>query len=215
MEGARRPPTRVKICGVTRAADAWAAIELGADALGFNTYADSKRFVDLQKESHWISELPPFVTRVAVMVNPTTAEAKAVFELPFIDAVQFHGNEEPAFCRQFAPRPFIKAIALENSQTLEDPSEFGTRNLLIDAYRSGQFGGTGELIDLDLATRFVQRHRAVRVILSGGLTPENVGDAIERVQPFAVDVATGVEDAPGKKDRAKMGDFIAAATAEN
>lgn len=206
--------TRVKICGITRAADAWAAVELGADALGFNTYPGSPRFIHLQNEAHWIAQLPTFVTRVAVMVNPSAEEVKAVFNLPFIDAIQFHGREELEFCRQFESQPFIKAIALENEMSLNGADTFGTRDLLIDAYRPGEFGGTGRLIDLDLAARFVEAFPMLRVVLSGGLTPQNVAHAIKMVRPFAVDVASGVESEPGKKDPDKIRGFISAVTAK-
>jgi phosphoribosylanthranilate isomerase len=205
--------TRVKICGVTNRADAQAAVELGADALGFNLHRGSKRFIDLEKEAAWIRELPPFVTKVAVMVRPSIADAEAVFERPFIDAVQFHGGEDEAFCTHFARLglPFIKAIALQDAALLDDPGRFGTRFVLLDTSSPRGFGGTGELVDLDLAEKFAARHRELSVILSGGLNPANVADAVRRVRPYAVDVASGVESGPGKKDAMAVGEFIRAA----
>lgn len=204
---------RVKICGVTTAEDAAAAVTLGADALGFNTWRGSKRFVDLDMAARWIGGLPPSVLRVAVMVRPTVAEAEAVLSRPFIDALQFHGGEDEIFCAHFAARglPFIKAIAINDAAALENPGRFGTRHVLIDTASARGFGGTGELIDLGLAEKFAARHRDLSVILSGGLTPSNVADAIRRVRPCAVDVASGVEVAPGKKDARLIDEFIRAA----
>lgn len=204
--------TRVKICGITNREDAEAAIELGTDALGFNLYPGSKRFIDLHVEADWIRALPPFVTKVAVMVNPSIAEAEAVFHQAHIDVVQFHGTEDEKFCAHFAKRglPFIKAIALKDSASLELVAQFCTPNILVDAYSPHSFGGTGTLIDLDLAERFAAAQGSLRVILSGGLTPENVGEAIRRVRPYAVDVASGVESAPRKKDRTRIAEFIRA-----
>ena len=207
--------TRVKICGVTSRADAEAAIEAGADALGFNTWPGSKRFIDLRSEAEWISRLPPFVTKVAVMVNPVFPEVEQTVALPFIDAVQLHGHEDEQFCARVAQlgRQFIKAIAVRDSVSLEDAGRFHTSQLLLDAFSPGAFGGTGMKIDLDLATEFAATHRGFHVLLSGGLTPENVAEAIRRVCPYAVDVASGVEreGEPRRKDFAKMRAFISAA----
>ena len=196
--------TRVKICGITNPEDARMAVELGADALGFNLWPGSKRYIDLEKESGWIRELPPFVTKVAVMVNPSVADAEAVFALPFIDLVQFHGTEDGAFCAHFAKAglPFVKAIAVRDAASLEAPGRYCTANILLDAYAAGAFGGTGRMIDLELAAGFVAAHPELSVTLSGGLNPGNVRTAIDRVRPYAVDVASGVEIGPRKKDRA-------------
>lgn len=206
---------RVKICGVTNPHDAQDAVDLGADALGFNTYAGSKRFLDLQKAADWICALPPSVAKIAVMVNPAIAEAEAVFRLPFIDAVQFHGNEDEKFCARFAKLglPFIKAVAAKETASLENLERFGTPYVLVDAWAPGEFGGTGRLIDAALLETLSVRSRAggFHLILSGGLNPSNVGAAIGRVRPYAVDVASGVEAAPGRKDKALMGQFILAA----
>lgn len=206
---------RVKICGVTNRADAEAAIDFGADALGFNLFPGSKRFLDLEKESVWIRELPPFVTKVAVMVNPTLAEAERILALPFVDALQLHGNEEAEFCAQIARigRQFVKAVAVRDAASLENAARFSTSHLLLDAFSPTAFGGTGKQIDFDLAADFVASHRELRVILSGGLTPQNVAEAIRQVRPYAVDVASGVEceNNPRRKDFEKMRAFIEAA----
>jgi phosphoribosylanthranilate isomerase len=209
---------RVKICGITNPADADDAVALGADALGFNVYAGSKRFIDLEKARGWIRELPPFVMKVAVMVNPSIAEAEAVFKMPFIDMVQFHGNEEPEFCAHFARLglPFIKAVAVRDAASLENLSRFGTRDILADAFVPGEFGGTGRMIDAGLQENFsAVGGSGLRLILSGGLKPDNVGAAITRARPYAVDVASGVESAPGRKDRRLVEEFIAAVRAED
>lgn len=206
--------TRVKICGVTNVVDAIDAVELGADALGFNTYTGSKRYIDLRKEGEWIRHLPPFITKVAVMVKPTIAEAEAVFNLPYIDMVQFHGNEDEKFCTHFASLglPFIKAIAVKDEASLLDVGRFGTPHILVDAYSPSAFGGTGQLIDIGLIERFAESPggKAANLILSGGLKPSNVKAAIDRLHPYAVDVASGVEVAPGRKDKTLMGEFILA-----
>jgi phosphoribosylanthranilate isomerase len=206
--------TRVKICGVTNRADAEAAIALGADALGFNAWLGSKRFIDLQKEAEWIRALPPFVTKVAVMVNPTLAEAEQVLALPFIDTVQLHGHEDAEFCASIARlgRQFLKAIAVRDAASLENVARFCTSQILLDAFSPTAFGGTGKKIDLDLAEQFTASHSHLRVILSGGLTPENVAEAVRRMRPYAVDVASGVEvnGDPRRKDHAKLRAFIEA-----
>lgn len=208
MNAAETGRVRVKICGITTEEDALAAIDAGADALGFNGYSGSKRFIDLAAESTWISRLPPFVTRVAVLVNATQEEATAVLRLPGIDLVQFHGDESPEYCRPFAGR-FLKAVRARDRETLRRLEGYGDM-LLLDAFVPGVFGGSGQLIDLELVAEFVREHPRVRVILSGGLAPENVGEFVRRARPYAVDVASGVESAPGRKDRGRMHEFIAA-----
>lgn len=207
--------TRVKICGVTSRADAEAAIEAGADALGFNLWPGSKRYVELDSAASWIGDLPPFVTRVAVMVNPRLLEVQSVLASPCIDLVQLHGHEDEAFCASVARfgRRFVKAIALRDSASLRDAGRYSTREFLLDAFVPGAFGGTGTKINLELAAGFIASHPGLHVILSGGLTPENVAEAIRRTRPIAVDVASGVEVTgdPRRKDRAKLRAFLAAA----
>jgi phosphoribosylanthranilate isomerase len=199
---------RVKICGITNPEDAEAAIDAGADALGFNGFPGSKRYLDLCAAMPWILDLPAFVTRVAVVVNPTKQEAAGILALPGIDRIQFHGDESPSFCARFPG--FIKALAARDRESLARAGEYATRSILLDAFVPGTYGGSGKLIDLELAAAFVQGHPGIRVILSGGLTPENVGEAVRAVRPFAVDVASGVESQFCKKDAARMREFIAA-----
>lgn len=204
---------RVKICGVTNRADAEAAIDLGADALGFNLFSGSKRFIAIRESAAWIGALPPYVTRVAVMVNPRLPEAVEAQET--FDTVQLHGHEDAQFCAELARasvRSFVKAIAARDAASLENAERFSTAHVLLDAFSPVAFGGTGQQIDLELAAHFTATHEHLRVILSGGLTPENVADAVRRVRPYAVDVASGVETDrnPRKKDFAKMREFIRA-----
>lgn len=201
---------RVKICGITTPEDAEAAIDAGADALGFNAFPGSRRYLDLRAASDWMAALPPFVQRVAVMVNPTLEEAEAIAALPGIDLLQFHGDESPEFCARFARRGFIKALAAKDPTALLEAARFGTATLLLDAFVPGAYGGTGCLIDLELAAHFVKANPGLRVILSGGLTPDNVAAAVRAVRPHAVDVASGVESQSCKKDVSRMRDFITA-----
>jgi phosphoribosylanthranilate isomerase len=206
---------RVKICGVTNERDALNAVACGADALGFNTWTGSKRHLDLDAAADWIGRLPAFVSRVAVLVNATMDEALRVARLPFIDMVQFHGDESAGFCAEFARTglPFIKALPLKAGEGTGPGAKFPTRNVLLDAHVPGQYGGTGTLVDCDNAARFVAENRDLNVILAGGLTPGNVAGTVRRVRPFAVDVAGGVESSPGRKDLSLMRDFIVAARA--
>lgn len=203
---------RVKICGVTNHADALDAVASGADALGFNLFPGSKRCVVLDHEASWMKDLPPFVTRVAVLVNVPLDEARRVAEHPAIDLVQFHGDEDERYCAEFARfgRPFIKALRVRDESSLANAASFSTPHVLLDAHAGGAFGGTGTLIDLALAGACVRRYPALSIVLAGGLRPENVADAVHAVRPYAVDVASGVESAPGKKDRGKIAAFTAA-----
>ncbi len=203
---------RVKICGITNRVDAESAIALGADALGFNFFAGSKRCVSLDEVADWAASLPPFVCRVAVLVNATFDEARRVSEHPAIDLVQLHGDEDAAYCAAMASigRSFIKALRVRDESDIESAGGFSTPHVLIDSHVEGVFGGTGARIDLALAAECVRRHPGLNVVLAGGLTAENVREAVQVVRPFAVDVASGVEAETRRKDIAKMRDFIAA-----
>lgn len=210
--GSRR--VRVKICGVTNRDDAEAAIALGADALGFNLYGGSKRCIEIEREGEWIAGLPPFVTRVAVLVNATLDEALRVAAHPAIHCVQFHGDENAAYCAEFARagRPFIKALRLRDASAAAEAARFSTPHLLLDADAGAAYGGTGRPIDLALAAEVVRSHPAMRVILAGGLRAETVAAAIAAVRPYAVDVASGVENEgdPRRKVPERMEAFIRA-----
>lgn len=212
--GEKSARVRVKICGVTTREDALAAIALGADALGFNLFPGSKRFLDLDREAAWMQALPPFVARVAVLVNLPLDDARRIAERPEIDVVQFHGDEDAAYCAEFARlgRPFVKALRLRAAASVEMADRFSTPHILLDAHAGAAFGGTGTLIDLALAAECVRRHPALRIILAGGLKPENVGAAVRAVRPYAVDVASGVEtDGDARRKSAeRMTRFFAA-----
>jgi phosphoribosylanthranilate isomerase len=203
---------RVKICGITSARDAELAVAAGADALGFNAWQGSKRYVDVAGAGGWMRELPGFVTRVALCVNHTMEEALRLGGLPFVDVVQFHGDETDAYCARYSAdgRLHIRALRPRSSGELERLPKLGTRQVLLDAAVPGAYGGTGARADLGLAALAVARFPSVAVVLAGGLDPDNVAEAVRAVRPYAVDVASGVESAPGRKDPAKMRDFVQA-----
>lgn len=203
---------RIKICGVTTEEDARAATALGADALGFNLWRGSKRYLDLDRAFSWIRGLPPFVTRVAVLVNASLNEARDIAAHPAIDVVQFHGDEDESYCAQFAAcgRPFIKALRVRDSSSLEHLDRYSTPSILLDADAGAAYGGTGRQLDPALAGEAAKRFPEVKVILAGGLKPENVAEAARIAKPYAVDVASGVEREPRVKDHGKMEQFFAA-----
>lgn len=202
---------RIKICGVTNEEDARAATAFGADALGFNLWSGSKRFIDLDRAFSWIRGLPPLVTRVAVLVNASLDEAREIAAHPAIDVVQFHGDEDESYCAQFAAcgRPFIKALRIRDSSSLDHLDRYSTPSILLDADAGAAYGGTGRQLDPLLAAEAVRRFPEVKVILAGGLKPENVAEAVQVVGPYAVDVASGVEKSPGLKDHGKLENFFA------
>ncbi len=203
---------RVKICGITNRRDAEMAIACGADALGFNTWPGTKRVIDLAREADWIRDLPPFVSRVALTVNASPEDAERVAAYPFIDALQFHGDEDAAYCAKFAAtgKSFIKALRIRKVEDLEGCDTFSTRHVLVDAHVPGMFGGTGVHVDLGLALALRDRFPHLTLVLAGGLRPDNVAEAVRAVRPFAVDVSSGVESAPGQKDPALVRAFIEA-----
>ena len=206
---------RVKICGITNAADASAAIKCGADALGFNLFSGSKRFVDLQRAVSWITELPPGIDRVAVLVDPSFESALAVVRSGVFTALQLHGNESPELCRRLAAEQvrFSKAVAVTDRASLAHLPFFSTKALVLDSQDKGRFGGTGRTFPWEIAREFRDANPEVQVILAGGLTPENVAEAVRIVRPFGVDVTSGVEAVYGRKDHGRLRAFIDAAHA--
>jgi phosphoribosylanthranilate isomerase len=204
---------RIKICGLTTPQDALAAVELGADALGFNFFAGSKRFVG--SDVAWIGELPEIVEKVAVVVNPGWDEALAIARAPGVTALQLHGAETPEFCRRLreAGIRFEKALPVRGAESLVNVPDFSADTVLLDSSQAGEFGGSGRTFPWDLARNFIGANPHLRVILAGGLTPENVANAVAAVRPFGVDVTTGVEARPGRKDHGRLRAFIAAARA--
>jgi phosphoribosylanthranilate isomerase len=199
---------KVKICGLTRVEDALAAVEAGADALGFMFYAPSPRCVTQQTAARIIDELPPFVAKVGVFVNPAVEEVRQAIADCGLDTLQFHGEESPEFCRQFGLK-VLKAFRVQGPETLKVLPEYSAMAWLLDSFVPGTRGGTGNPFNWDIAAQAV--NLGGRVILAGGLTPENVAEAVRRVSPYGLDVSSGVEFAPGKKDAAKIRAFIAAA----
>ena len=202
---------KVKICGITNREDAWAAVNAGADALGFMLYEDSPRRISYEEVASITRDLPPFVSRVGVFVN-AAEEFILRAESCGLDTLQFHGDETSVFCGRFALKT-IKAFRIQDASSLEAMAAYTTQAWLLDSYVPGKQGGTGTTFNWDLAA--LAARRSPRVILAGGLTPSNVAAAVAQVQPYAVDVSSGVEAKPGKKDPAKLQDFIAAARSVN
>ena len=210
LSGAMRTGPFVKICGVTNPEDAGVAIESGADALGFNLFPGSKRFLHLDSARDWIAALPAQTARVAVGVNPGLAEVERWLAGDLFHALQLHGQNWHPFSNRLVAtgKPLIAAIQIRaDTPQPFDLEWFQGFAVMFDGYRDGDFGGTGETFPWALLTRFKIDKP---LILAGGLRPENVQAAIKMTNPYAVDVATGVESRPGKKDHAKIRDFIAA-----
>ena len=199
--------TRVKICGVTNVADALAAAEAGADIIGLMFYEQSPRCITLQTAAEISRALPPFVLRVGVFVNPAEELVLRALGDCNLSLLQFHGDEPSEFCMQFGLMS-MKALRVRDAESLKALENFHTDAFLLDAYSKRGLGGTGEKFNWDLAVKAQKFGKPI--FLAGGLTPENVADAVAKVRPFAVDVSGGVESAPGKKDHAKVKAFIQA-----
>jgi phosphoribosylanthranilate isomerase len=198
--------TRVKICGITNLADAQAAVEAGADALGFVFYEKSPRRMTLPAAAKISKQLPPFVMRVGVFVNAAEELITRAIRECGLGLLQFHGDEPPEFCTQFGVMS-MKAFRIRDAESLKELPKYPTEAWLLDACSAENLGGTGEKFNWDLA---VEAQRFGKpVFLAGGLTPKNVAAAVRQVQPFGVDVSSGVESAPGKKDPKKVREFIA------
>ncbi|MBX9675145.1 MAG: phosphoribosylanthranilate isomerase [Methylotenera sp.] len=197
--------TRVKICGITRIEDALEAVRCGADAIGLVFYSASPRYVTVQQAQQIVATLPPFVSIVALFVNATQSEIEAVISTVRVDIVQFHGDETAPECERIK-LPYFKAIRVKpDTNLLQYEVEFSSaKALLLDTYSDSAYGGTGHVFDWDL----IPKNMTKPVILAGGLTAENVGLAIEKVKPYAVDISGGVELSKGVKDAKKMADFM-------
>ncbi|ATH78664.1 phosphoribosylanthranilate isomerase [Vreelandella venusta] len=196
--------TRIKFCGFTRHEDVAQAVALGVDALGFVMWPKSARGIDPDALAALAVPVPAFVTRVGLFVNPDVALVEAC--LPHLDLIQFHGDEPADFCAQF-DRPWIKALRMRDDLDLHQAAQqyAAAQALLLDAYRPGVPGGTGETFDWSRIPAALQKP----VILAGGLTVENIAAAVAQVSPYAVDVSGGIEAAPGQKDARRMADFVA------
>lgn len=197
--------TRVKICGITRVEDGLAAAASGADAIGLVFWPQSPRFVTLDQARAVVEKLPPFVTVVGVYVDPEPRAVEESIAAARLDLLQFHGDEPPEFCRQFA-RPYIKAVRVRQGlDLLQYASRYRqARGLLLDTFVDGMAGGTGVEFDWNL----IPKDLPLPLILSGGLGTGNVARAIERIKPWGVDVSSGVEAAKGIKDPQKIAEFI-------
>jgi phosphoribosylanthranilate isomerase len=199
---------KVKICGITSVADALAAVEAGADMLSFVFYEQSPRHVKLSAAAEIAKQVPPFVMKVGVFVNAAAADVSKAIAACGLNLLQFHGDETPEYCLQFGVMS-MKAFRIRDVDSLKELPKFPTDAWLLDAYSPEACGGTGEKFNWDLAIEAKKFGRPI--FLAGGLTPENVAEAVRRVRPFAVDVSSGVESAPGKKDHSQVKAFIAAA----
>ena len=197
--------TRTKICGITRLEDAKASVRAGCDALGFVFYKESPRYIALDAFKVIVKELPPFVTKTGLFVNADPAEIKEAIQSGLVNVLQFHGDETPDFCRQFN-FPYIKAVAVSSSVDLiQYAKDFhDAEALLLDAYHEHLKGGTGQTFDWNLIPQSLSKP----IVLAGGLTVDNVKEAIKKVKPYAVDVSGGVEESKGIKNSLKIQAFI-------
>ena len=200
--------TRVKICGITRSDDAQLAVDAGVDALGLVFYEKSPRFVSIAKAQEISQTIPAFVSSVALFKDAEQSLIESVLASMNIDLIQFHGSESAEFCQQFS-RPYIKALGMKGPQCdaaylLANAEKYqSARALLLDSHAPGMAGGTGEVFDWSAISKL-----ETPIVLAGGLTAENVAQAIAEAQPFAVDVSSGVESAPGIKDSEKVRNFM-------
>ncbi len=195
---------RIKICGITNVQDALAAVDAGADALGFVFYSRSKRYITQAQVVKIVATLPPFISITGLFVNAGREEICQTVANCRLDVIQLHGDEAPGVCRGL-PGRVIKAVRVANEKDLHGLERYPVNALLLDAKVEDHFGGTGCQFDWNLLTKY---RVALPIILAGGLTPDNVTQAVRLVRPYAVDVSSGVESAPGVKDRDKMVQFI-------
>ncbi len=197
---------RVKICGITREADAKAAVDAGADAVGLMFCEGSRRRIGIERARELSRELPDPIWRVGVFANTDETTVRRAIEACRLDTLQFHGEETPEYCERFKPLRIWKAFRVDGPAVLGALIQFKTDAWLLDAAVPGRLGGSGEVFDWNVAVAARQLGRPL--VIAGGLTPENVRQAITQVQPFAVDVSSGVESAPGIKDADKIRKFV-------
>lgn len=204
--------TRIKICGLREPDHARLAADAGADAIGLVFYGKSPRHVQVETAANIAASLPPYVMAVGLFVDAPAAEVREILEHVPLDLLQFQGDESPEFCNQF-PRPYVRAVRMEEGvDLLEYAGRFKrAKALLLDAHVPGLPGGTGRTFDW----KRVPRNAPIPLILSGGLDPGNVADAIREVRPWAVDVSSGVESSRGVKDPAKIVEFIRSVRSED
>jgi len=195
--------TRVKICGITNIEDALQAVEAGADALGFVFFKESPRNISHERAREIIEKVPAFVSTIGVFVNEPAWRVEEIMRLTGLDIAQLHGEESPEECCKF--RRVIKALRVDKMTDLEPMNKYRVSAFLLDAYSKGEYGGTGRVFNWDIA---LEAKKYGNVILAGGLTPDNVAEAVKYVKPFAVDVSSGVESEKGIKDHEKVRQFI-------
>lgn len=198
-------PVRIKICGITNEEDAAAAVRAGADALGFIFYVGSPRCVEPGRAAEIVAGLPPFVVPVGVFVNAAAGDVDGICETAGIRVVQLHGDETPGFCGTLG-RPVIKAFRVRDASWKSDAAAYPVGAVLLDTYAEDRYGGTGTTFDWRLVEGSPHR-----VILSGGLNPDNVAEAVRSVRPYGVDTGSGVEREPGRKDHEKIRAFVESA----
>ena len=196
--------TRIKICGITHLTDALTAVNAGADALGFVFVPDTPRFVKSDQVAAIVAELPPFITTVGIFASRNAAIIKTTLDQCRLDAVQIHADVTPEFCRNL-DKKVIKVVRVKDESSLSILSDYDVNAFLLDTYVEGKMGGTGELFDWNLA---LQAKNYGRIIVAGGLNPDNVAQAVRYVKPYGVDVSSGVESGPGHKDPDKIRKFI-------
>ncbi len=204
---------QVKICGITNAADAAMCAAAGADALGFNFFPGSPRSIDPDQAIPWIRDLGGSPARVAVVVNPDAALLEMLRAAECFEWIQFHGDETPDFCAGAGWEHWIKAVRGSEAGVLAGALEFQAPGLLLDAWSADAYGGTGKRLDWDLARNFARQNPARKILLAGGLDVPNVRQAVRIVRPHAVDVASGVELSPRKKEDALVREFVRLAKA--
>lgn len=207
---------RVKICGLTRSGDVAMAVAAGADALGFVFAPGSPRRLTASEAAPLVRGIPPLVTGVGLFVNAPADEVEETVRITGLRTVQFHGEESPDYCARFRGRvTVVKAFRIRDRNSLDElPTYAGTTDgWLLDAYSPGSHGGTGQQFDWGLAEAV--RKLSHPILVAGGLKPDNVGDAIQRFRPYAVDVSSGVESAPGQKDPARVAAFVSAVRTAN
>jgi phosphoribosylanthranilate isomerase len=196
---------KVKICGITNAGDALFAARAGADALGFNFVKGTLRYIPPEKVKPIVLDLPPFVATVGVFANRDPSDVREIVESCALDYAQLHGRETPQTCDSLRGIKLVKAFRVRTEKDLDELGHYDVEAYLLDAFVRGVLGGTGESFDWRIARRVAGTRR---VILAGGLTPENVVEAVEAARPYGVDVASGVEEEPGKKSKQLVEDFI-------
>ena len=195
---------KVKVCGITNAEDAKAAVDMGADILGFNFYEKSPRYVTIEQATHLAFQVPAIVSLAGVFVNAKPQFIREAARHAHLDWVQLHGDEPPEFCANFETDPFniIKAVRIKTREDIERASDYSTDAILLDAFDPNRYGGTGHTFDWNLLT-----YSGQRIFLAGGITPDNAKEAAQQGM-YALDICSGIESEPGKKCHQKMQQFF-------